>query len=82
MYRLSDITLLFQDLIVRLVQLNSIGKVLLPKVDQFLCDCQDGLVPFALDIVGSLVVDGSEDFAGVENAVRHQIGWIEVMIGT
>ena len=63
--RLLDLACFLKGFVIRFVKENTIRIAIFAKIYEFLCYCENGLVPFAFYIVGSLVMYGRENFAWV-----------------
>lgn len=77
---IGDPSGLLQLLIVGLMQKNPIWVASFHEVQDLLADQHDAFIPFALNIVGSFMVYGSEDLSGGQDAISEKIVRIEVGI--
>jgi hypothetical protein len=69
---------LLEFLVVGLMHHHTIRVAVLDKVDEFLADHQNSLIPFSLDIVGSFMVNCCKDFSRTKNSVRNLEVRVEV----
>jgi hypothetical protein len=71
---------LLELLIVGLMQDDTVWIAILHKVKDLLADQHNALVPFALYVVGSFVMDCGEDLGRCEDSIGKEIVGIEVSL--
>ena len=76
---ITDFELFLHVFRVRFVEVDAIRIAVFEKVEDFGAYQHDWFVPFALDLVGFLVVNGCEDLRGGQNSIGKAKTGIEIM---
>ncbi len=76
---ITDFELFLHVFHVRFMEMDAIGIAVFEKVEDFGAYQHDWFIPFALDLVGFLVVNGCEDLRGGQNSIGKAKTGIEIM---